>query len=63
MEGARIHFTFTESEWGYVRELPRNTRDAIIEAFEGSVNGMKETAVVVGRTVKHTGRKLADIRQ
>lgn len=63
VEGARMHFTFGESEWEYLKGIPKNTRDGIVQAFEGSVNGVKETAIIVGRTIKHTGRKLADIRQ
>lgn len=63
MEGARIHYTFAESEWDYVMGLPRNTREGIIHTFEESVNRVRETALIVGRSVKHTGRKFADLRQ
>ncbi|KAJ4417356.1 hypothetical protein N0V82_006220 [Gnomoniopsis sp. IMI 355080] len=63
VEGARMQLTFTESEWEYLKGMPKNTKDGIFQAFEGSVNGLKETATIVGRTVKHIGRKVADIRQ
>lgn len=63
VEGARVHYTFGESEWDYVMGLPKNTRERIIHTFEDSVNGVKETAMIVGRSVKHTGRKFVDLRQ
>lgn len=63
VEGARIHYTFAESEWEYVMRLPMATRERIIHTFEDSVNGVKETAMILGRSVKHTGRKFVDLRQ
>lgn len=63
VEGARIHYTFGESEWDYVMGIPKNTREGFIHTFEESVNGVKETVMIVGRSVKGTGRKFADLRQ
>lgn len=63
VEGARIHYTFGESEWDYVMGIPKNTREGIIHTFEDSVNGVKETALILGRSVKHTERKFVDLRQ
>lgn len=59
VEGARIHYTFAESEWEYVMGMPRNTRNTIIQAFERSVDKARQVVILVGQTVRGTGRKIA----
>lgn len=61
VQGARIHYTFTQSEWEYVQDIPRNARNGIAQAFEGSVNRAREIAMLVVRSVRHTGRKVAGL--
>lgn len=56
MEGARIHYTFSDNEWAYVRATPENIVRSVVGSFEDSVRSVKEGLTGVVRAVRLTGR-------
>lgn len=62
VEGAWVHYTFTTSEWEYVRGIPGNTKSSIVQAFEGSVNRARETLMCVVRNAQRMREMIGDLQ-